>query len=355
MRRAAVAVLSSAALLGGLLVGSSPAYAVNMRTVVNVGTVTVSYDASAPSFVSFSPSVLVGQENEEFTLVNTRYNNVNSYISIANGTGVVTVSGPPCATSTDCQVFDSPSPPSSAVFTIVSPGTFTVYRSTGGAPTSIGTLTITGEAPSITDPALVYPTATVDPNGGTCTGTLQFTKMNGQNGTITTPTSSTCTRTGYTLRGWARSADARSVEWAPDTTVPIGADSFTLYAVWAANGVEVTYDANVGLATPCLAAGVDLPTAAERRSTSVVTPASSGQAVSVSSDGIVRWTSAAPASPCSPVDYTLAGWSTSPTGAVRAGGQANDIVTSGDGIPSSGRAAAGADRLTLYAVWSAPT
>lgn len=320
MRRAAVAVLSSATLLGGLLVGASPASAAAV-------TLQCENDSKAISLP-----------------VNETLN-----ISVAHCT-IQSTSGVGSFSPSSGYVYPGP-----IVFSSATAGTasLTIYGA-GNNPTVL-TINVGGASATVTDPALVYPTAYINPNGGTCTGTLQFTKVNGQNGTITTPTSSACTRTGYTLRGWARSDDARSAEWAPDVTVPIGTDSFTLYAVWAANGVEVTYDANVGLATPCLAAGVDLPTAPERRSTSVVTPASSGQAVSVGSDGIVRWTSAAPASPCTPVGYTLAGWSTSPTGAVRAGGQANDIVTSGDGIPSSGRAAAGADRLTLYAVWSAPT
>lgn len=320
MRRAAVAVLSSAALLGGLLVGASPASAASV-------TLQCENDSKAISLP-----------------VNETLN-----ISVAHCT-IQSTSGVGSFSPSSGYVYPGP-----IVFSSATEGTASLTIYGAGVNPTVLTINVGGASATLTDPALVYPTATIDPNGGTCTGTLQFTKMNGQNGTITTPTSSTCTRTGYTLRGWARSADARSVEWAPDTTVPIGTDSFTLYAVWAANGVEVTYDANVGLATPCLAAGVNLPTAAERRSTTVVTAASSGQAVSVGADGTVRWTAATPVPPCSPAGFTLAGWSTTPTGSVRAGGQANDIVTSGDGIPSSGRVAPGADRLTLYAVWAAPT
>lgn len=335
MRRAAAVVLSSAALLGGLLVGASPASAATASPAA------VSMDYVGGSY-ALSTSVISGSPGDTFTFTNNIF---GQSLYLRNATGVVRVGTTPC-TATDCVVTDNGG---AVTVTIVSLGAIEVVGS------STWIITISGGSPAVTDPALVYPTATIDPNGGTCTGTLQFTKMNGQNGTITTPTSSTCTRAGYTLRGWARSDDARSAEWAPEVTVPIGTDSFTLYAVWAPNGVEVTYDANVGLTTPCLAAGVDLPTAAERRSTTVVTAASSVQAVSVGADGTVRWTAATPAPPCSPAGFTLAGWSTTPTGSVRAGGQANDIVTSGDGIPSSGRAAPGADRLTLYAVWSAPT
>jgi uncharacterized repeat protein (TIGR02543 family) len=352
MRRVVLTVLSVTALLSGLLVGASPA------TAANVGTVTVSYS----SFVySVTPSSIPGGDGDTFTLANTLTSgnsDPNYYVALQNETGSVSLGGTICSAATDCEILDVFSGTASGVFTVSGAGTLKVLRFYQSGPaTQIGTLTISGGGSSATvsDPALVYPTAYINANGGTCTGTLEFTKYNGQNGTITTPTSSTCTRTGYTLRGWARSADARSAEWAPDTTVPIGTDSFTLYAIWAANGVEVTYDANVGLATPCLDAGVDLPAAAERRATSVVTPASSGQAVSVGSDGLVRWTSTAPASPCSPLGYTLAGWSTSPTGVVRAGGQANDIVSSGDGIWRPWWATPGGDRLTLYAVWSAPT
>ncbi|MFM8515702.1 MAG: InlB B-repeat-containing protein [Actinomycetota bacterium] len=342
-------VLAAVAALGTGTIGAAPAQAADLGTITVTG-------ASDP--YSYSPITLTGAVGDTFRVVNATTTTPAITVSVGTtvgvDTGLVSVGATPCdpvGTQGTCIAASSPG----TTYTITRLGTISITH-TGAPGTPIGPILLqAAEGGGVTDPKLVYPTAYINANGGTCTGTLEFTKYNGQNGTITTPTSTTCSRTNYTLGGWARSASALRAEWAPGTTVPIGDESFTLYAVWAANGVEVTYDANVGLATPCLAAGVDLPTAAERRSTTVVTAASSGQAVSVGADGTVRWTAATPAPPCSPAGFTLAGWSTTPTGSVRAGGQANDTVTSGGGIPSSGRAAPGADRLTLYAVWSAPT
>jgi len=190
MRRAAVAVLSSAALLGGLLVGASPASAASV-------TLQCENDSKAISLP-----------------VNETLN-----ISVAHCT-IQSTSGVGSFSPSSGYVYPGP-----IVFSSATEGTASLTIYGAGVNPTVLTINVGGASATLTDPALVYPTATIDPNGGTCTGTLQFTKMNGQNGTITTPTSSTCTRTGYTLRGWARSADARSVEWAPDTTVPIGTDS----------------------------------------------------------------------------------------------------------------------------------
>jgi uncharacterized repeat protein (TIGR02543 family) len=55
-------------------------------------------------------------------------------------------------------------------------------------------------------------------------------------------------RTGYTFAGWARTADATTVEFANganvSTLTPNDGETVTLYAVWAANAYTVSYDGN---------------------------------------------------------------------------------------------------------------
>jgi len=292
MRRV-LAVLSSVAVGFGVLVGvAAPARAADL------GTVTVSYS----SFVySVSPEALDGAVGDTFTLANTLTSGDDDplyYVSLMNDSGAVSLSGTSCVLSTSCKVLDLFSGSATGLFTVTSTGTVNVMRVyNGGAASQLGTITIGGSASGPTDPALVYPTLNLNANGGTCSGTMQFTKYNGQNGTVTLPTGDTCTREGYTLAGWARTADATSSAFAAGSTVPIGDESFALYAVWRPDGVQVTYDANVGANDVCLASGI--PTDV-RTSTSVV-PVGSATATSA---------------PCTPGDMVLAGWALTGDGAV---------------------------------------
>lgn len=201
----------------------------------------------------------------------------------------------------------------------------TVYGA-GSSPTVL-TIAVGGSGPAVTDPALVYPTASINANGGTCTGPTQYIKYQGQNaasGTFTAPTADTCTRTNFSLAGWARSATG-SVEWQPGSTVTIGEEGFTLFAVWRPNGIEIVYDANVGLETQCLSSnGSNLTTAAERRTTPTVVPASSA---------------AAAQAPCTPPGHTLIGWSLTGSGPT--------TLVKGAALPASFTGTS----QTLYAKW----
>lgn len=87
----------------------------------------------------------------------------------------------------------------------------------------------------------------VDQGGaGTCTGKIQFTTYAGQNGTIPLPDEIACTRPGYRLYQLTYTEDGQKrngERWEPcypDETVPIGTDSFTLFAQWQPLGVEIT-------------------------------------------------------------------------------------------------------------------
>jgi plastocyanin len=322
MRRV-LASLPSAVVVLGLLVGIAPS-----AQAADLGTVTVSYDASAPSFVSFSPTSLTGGTGDTFTFVNNRYSSGSSYISIENGTGSATMGGTPCTSSTACQLLDRNPPPRSDVVTVTNPGTFTIYRFNAGTLQNIGTLTISGGAGTVNaDPALVYPTATIDANGGTCTGSMQFIKAPAQNasgGTFTAPSASSCTRTNYALRGWAQSATATTSAFAPGSTVPIGAESFTLFAVWEPLGVEIRYNANVGSADQCISGGSNIAGDARQSAATVL---AAGAAVATQA-------------PCTPVDAQLVGWALT--------GNGPSVVAAGAALPSS--FTQGSSHV-LYAKW----
>lgn len=317
-----LAVISSAVLMFGLGIGVTPS-----ASAADLGSVTVSYSSFS---YSITPSALSGSTGDTFTLRNTMIS-VNAWVSLVNSSGSVTSGGTSCASDGSCNVVDAGGT-ATGLFTVATAGTIAVRRTlnAGNTYSTIGTITINagGSGAVVTDPALVYPTATIDANGGTCVGPTQYIKASGQNaagGTFTTPTSATCTRTSYSLAGWARSATATTSAFEPGSTVPIGLESFTLFAVWRPNGIEIVYDANVGLETQCLSSnGSNLTTAAERRTTPIVVPASSA---------------AAAQAPCTPPGHTLNGWSLTGAGPL--------TLVKGAALPASFTGTS----QTLYAKW----
>jgi uncharacterized repeat protein (TIGR02543 family) len=62
-------------------------------------------------------------------------------------------------------------------------------------------------------------------------------------GSTTLPTESQCTRTGYTLLGWATSSTATSASYSPGATYT---GTSNLYAVWSSNGYTIQYKSNGG-------------------------------------------------------------------------------------------------------------
>lgn len=319
MRRALAKAMSVTFALGLSMTVAPAAFAADL------GTVTVAYAAFT---YSVSPSELTGQATDTFTLKNTMNDNANSFISLVDSTGAVSLGGTACSADTSCKVNDAVGSDTTGTFTVMSPGVVTVRRYlNGGSTTTIGTITISSTGPSAvgtTNPAMVYPTATFDPNGGSCTGTLEFSKYNGQNGTVTTPNGGACTRAGYRLMGWARSSDAAAAGfswWGEDQTVPIGDESFTLFAVWSPVGAQVTYDANVGADATCSAEGANTD---NRSFTEVVAPQSAS----------------ATQAPCTPTNMVLSGWALTGDGEV--------AVQPGGAIPGSWT---DGSSHRLYAVW----
>jgi len=301
MRRL-LAVLSSVAVALGMLVGvTTPASA------ANVGTVTVT--SGTPPTVS--PSVITGQVGDTFTI---------SYSGGAGldvvGAAVSLTGGSNCQFSGTCGV-SSPG----ASFTIDGAGVVTVDEST---QLSTFTIVIGGGSSGPKDPALVYPTAYLNYNGGRCVAARQkVTRRGGFFTHIDLPFELLCERSGYNLAGWARSADATTAEFASGTRVPIGNESFTLYAVWVPTGTLITYDANIGADSACIDAAGDEVPAGEGRTVTQLNPET-----------------LASSAPCTPDNeqLKLAGWATSGDGPV-----AFEL-----GAPVSLPAGT---RQTLFAVW----
>ena len=297
--------------LGAGTIGAAPAQAADLGSTVVT---------AEPPFLVFSPNPLNGAVGDSFTVTN---NSGQTIEPISGGsTGVISHessgTAPECfLQAASCDVNTG----TSKVFYIRSLGTITF---TGGGNT--GPLRLEAGGGGVTDPALVYPTASIDANGGTCTGSTQYIKYQGQNaasGTFTAPTADTCTRTNFSLAGWARSATG-SVEWQSGSTVTIGDEGFTLFAVWRPNGIEIVYDANVGLETQCLSNGTNVTTAAERQTTPTVVRSSSAVAAQA---------------PCTPPGHTLNGWSLTGAGPV--------TLVKGAALPASFTGTS----QTLYAKW----
>lgn len=158
-------------------------------------------------------------------------------------------------------------------------GIGTAPDTTKSDPYAIRTLPASSSEPDL---ALVYPTATLQPNGGSCEGVLVFTRAHGRNGTFDLPTA--CSREGYSLAGWARTPTSELPEFGSGWTVPIGDESFTLWAVWVPDGIAITYAANVADADACVGSA--------RQLTVVSQP---GDAL-------------ASQAPCTPPGFALTGW-----------------------------------------------
>ena len=297
--------------LGAGTIGAAPAQAADLgSTVVTAGS----------SLLVFSPNPLNGAVGDSFTVTN----NSGQTIEPISGGSTGVISHESSGTSPDCFLQGAVCDVGngrSTVFYIRSLGTIT-FQGGGNA----GPLRLEAGGGGVTDPALVYPTASIDANGGTCQGPTQFIKYQGQNaanGTFTAPTADTCTRTNFSLAGWARSATG-SVEWQSGSTVTIGDEGFTLFAVWRPNGIEIVYDANVGLETQCLSNGTNVTTAAERQTTPTVVRSSSAVAAQA---------------PCTPPGHTLNGWSLTGAGPV--------TLVKGAALPASFTGTS----QTLYAKW----
>lgn len=210
---------------------------------------------------------------------------------------------------------------------------------TSGAPAAVGDPVIvdyTGNgcsAAAATRQSRVFSFATS--GGGTCLP--DATVLDGQAYRLPTPTIS-CVPTESVQVGWSIPGQAR--HFAPGDEVMVSADQ-TFTAVPMDPSVTVTYDANVGMDTPCLSAGVDVTTESPGRWTTVT----------VSREAASRLAQAAP---CVPPGSTLIGWTdrSTPNGS----GQASDgalTLRPGDAVPASWRTVGPnpVNAVHLYALW----
>lgn len=312
----------------GLLVGVAPP----SNASTNLGTVVA--DILFAGVWSITPSSLSGSAGDTFVFENkgrSQNNNPNFFVSLQNDSGSVSIGATSCTATDSCVVLDQTGlTPNSASFRVNSGGTIKIMRSNGGI-TQIGTLTITaGGSGGGVVPIPSY-TASADSNGGSCSGNMSWTRIPSIAafpGVFALPDASACTRTAFALAGWASSANATKAEFGPGSTYTMGDSDITLYAVWRPVGVEVVYDANVGLETQCVAGGTNLVSAAERRSRASVVAVGSA---------------AATVAPCSPPGLTLSGWSLA--------GEAAIIVSPGAALPA---AITSGTSVTLFAQWSVP-
>ena len=319
MRRV-LASAASLALALGLLVGVSP----SAHAVATPGTVVVGQSGSDTTLTASTVQAEIG---DTFIMQNNVGESRDFYVQ--NLTGSVSAGLTNCSSGTSCLVADG----GSITLTVTAFGTLNVKAN--GKNTV--TLTVSRVSSSGTGGGgrenLVNRsyTATVNANGGSCTGTTSWQRIDNDfafPGVFTLPSANNCTRPNYTLAGWALTANATTVRFAPLSPYVMGNSNVTLYAVWRPNGVEVVYDANVGLDTQCIAGGTNLTTAAERRSVAAVVAV--GSATST-------------AAPCSPTGLALSGWALTGDGASAAapGAALPASITSGTSV-------------TLYAKWSVP-
>ena len=327
MRRI-LAIGSSVVLVLGLAIGVTPA-----ASAADLGSVTVSYSSFT---YNITPSALSGGTGDTFTLANTMIS-VNAWVSLVNSSGSVTLGGVNCAADASCRVIDAGGT-ATGLFSVTTPGTIAVRRTldNGSTYSTIGTLTInaggSGSAGAVELAAWLAanPTfnATANANGGSCSGITAWQRIPyiaAFPGVFTLPTSNQCTRSGYLLVGWATTANASNALYGAGDTYAMGNADVTLYAVWRLNGIEIVYDANVGLETQCLSAnGTNLTTAAERQTTPTVVPASSAVAAQA---------------PCTPPGHTLNGWSLTGAGPL--------TLVKGAALPASFTGTS----QTLYAKW----
>lgn len=140
--------------------------------------------------------------------------------------------------------------------TLITTQTFTYTRGTSAASKTIssalylnlsngngGPCTSTASG-SVSIAAKPKYTVTYNANGGSSTKTSESV-YSGSTGTF--PTASQCTRTDYTLLGWATSSTATSASYSPGAATPTVTANKTYYAVWQAKpAITVSFNVNGG-------------------------------------------------------------------------------------------------------------
>jgi len=198
--------------LGGRRLAGAQAHA----PPVFLDTITVN-DFGAGTPTTLTPDTLEGQIGDTFDMINLSLGLLDGYAQ--NDTGVVTAGGA-CFNPGVCIIPVGLGP---TTFEIVSYGTITVSSGDGSATS------LTLSAPSQPTPDPVPPSyqLTYDADGGSCPGTSDPVPFNM---TTDLPTAEQCTRTGFTLDGFATSKGGSAV-YKPGESVSV-LEPRTLWAVW---------------------------------------------------------------------------------------------------------------------------
>lgn len=205
----------------------------------------------------------------------------------------------------------------SSVLTILGPGSFNVTPQGGSAVTMTVVIGVPVAVPEYT--------ISFDANRGTCNA-VGASVTGVATDWYVMPSGADCQRRNYQLMGWATSPGATSAAFGPGAPGQFAEDE-TLYAVWQPEGVEITFDANVGVDQPCLnSAGRPIPI--DEQTTTI-------------SWGIDEGFQLPTNAPCTPLGHSLVGWAKSGNGPVLFGpGEFNGTLGLASGTS-----------ITLYAVW----
>ena len=198
---------------------------------------------------------------DSFTLAsNTKLKYGPAGTPLATGTTIGTTNGTIASYPADVRfqgpsAIDSTIPEDQAIINYGSIQTFNVKmgRSASGSPNYFGvafkSLSWGSTTPQTQGPATTY-TIAYDGNGST-TGTVpaSHTGKVGANFTVLGNTG-TLVKTGYTFSGWNTAADGTGTTYAVGSSIMMPKDGATLYAVWTASSLVLTYNANGGSGAP---------------------------------------------------------------------------------------------------------
>lgn len=272
LRRAALAVLSAALVVVGLLAGATPASAASLSINCENDSQSTSVDVGETLTISAAHCTIqsVGGVGS-FTPASGYIASSVTFVSATAGTATLTVYGAG-----------------------VSPTVLTIEVGvSAAAPTAV---------------------MSFDANGGDCSTGNPTTKEGAVGAVYTLPTASECSRDNHVLEGWSHDAGAARAQanLAPGATVNF-ADSGTMYAVWAAapRYSTIVYDSNVG--------GFDQCWDAQGENVSPVDFTESGstpQIVFPRQESVTASLLQLPASHavCKPPAMVLSSWNTEPDG-----------------------------------------
>lgn len=198
---------------------------------------------------------------DSFTLAsNTKVKYGPAGTPLATGTTIGTTNGTIASYPADVRfqgpsAIDSTIPEDQAIINYGAIQTFNVKmgRSASGSPNYFGiafkSLSWGATTPATQGPAINY-TITYDGNGSTGGAVpTAHSGIVGKNFTVSGNTG-TLVNTGYTFAGWNTAPNGSGTTYAVGSSIMMPKDGLTLYAVWTASSLALTYNANGGAAAP---------------------------------------------------------------------------------------------------------